>query len=225
MDGFQFNIIFESWRLLLQGLGVALGVALVSMIMAVILGLIVVSMRLSPLWLLRAPAYIYIQFFRGTTLYVLVLWLFFGLTVVTGLKLGAVTAAIVALGVLNSAYMAEIYRSGLNSVKYGQLEAARALGLSPLHTYWDVIIPQAIPVIIPSAMNLFTDLLKDSSLVGVVGVMDIMRVTQRLANYYFRPFEFYTTAALLYAAIILFISRVVVVRLERYFRRSQARSV
>lgn len=225
MDGgFQFNLIFDSWQPLLKGTGVALGVALISMLVAVMLGLVLATMRLSPFWLLRVPAYAYIQFFRGATLYVLILWLFFGLTVVTGLKLGPIIAAIIALGTLNSAYMAEIYRSGLSAVKLGQYEAARALGLTPLQMYWDVIIPQAIPVIIPASMNLFTDLLKDSALVGVVGVEDIMRVVQRLANYYFRPFEFYTAAAVLYAAIILFISRVVVVRVERYFRRSQAHS-
>jgi ABC-type amino acid transport system permease subunit len=74
-------------------------------------------------------------------------------------------------------------------------------------------------------MNLFTDLLKDSALVGVIGVADLMRVTQRLANFHFRPLEFYTAAAVIYAAIILFVSRVLVIRVERYFRRSQARSV
>jgi ABC-type amino acid transport system permease subunit len=125
---------------------------------------------------------------------------------------------------LNSAYMAEIYRSGLSAVSKGQFEAARALGLTSLQVYRDVIVPQAIPVIIPAAMNLFIDLLKDSALVGVIGVVDLMRVAQRLSNFYFRPFEFYTTVALIYAAIILFLSRFVVVRVEKYFRRSRARS-
>jgi ABC-type amino acid transport system permease subunit len=121
--------------------------------------------------------------------------------------------------------MAEIYRSGLSAVKGGQYEAARALGLTSFQMYRDVIIPQAVPIIIPAGMNLFIDLLKDSSLVGVVGVTDIMRVTQRLANFYFRPFEFYTAAALIYAVIVLFFSRVVIVRIERYFRRSQTRPI
>ncbi|HXV43676.1 MAG TPA: hypothetical protein VEC96_11490, partial [Anaerolineae bacterium] len=73
--------------------------------------------------------------------------------------------------------------------------------------------------------NLFTDVLKDSALVGVIGVADLMRVTQRLANFYFRPLEFYTAAAVIYAAIILFVSRVLIVRVERYYRRSHARGV
>jgi His/Glu/Gln/Arg/opine family amino acid ABC transporter permease subunit len=79
MGGFQIDIILESWRLLLQGTGVAVGVALISMVVAVILGLIVVTFRLAPVWWLRAPAFVYIQFFRGTSLYVFILWLFFGL--------------------------------------------------------------------------------------------------------------------------------------------------
>lgn len=224
MGGFQIDIILESWRLLLQGTGVAIGVALISMVVAVILGLVVVAFRLAPVWWLRVPAFVYIQFFRGTSLYVFILWLFFGLAIVTGLQLKPVTAAVIVLGMLNSAYMAEIYRSGLSAVSKGQFEAARAVGLTSVQAYRDVIVPQAIPVIIPAAMNLFIDLLKDSALVGVIGVVDLMRVAQRLSNFYFRPFEFYTAVALIYAVIILFLSRVVVVRVEKYFGRSRARS-
>jgi His/Glu/Gln/Arg/opine family amino acid ABC transporter permease subunit len=223
--GFQWGLILDSLELMLQGAGIAIGVALAAMLFALILGAIVAGLRLSRFWFLRGPAFIYIQFFRGTSLFVFILWLFFGLTIVTGFRLGPFMAAVIALGMLNSAYMAEIYRSGLSAVRSGQYEAARALGLTPLQMYWDVIFPQAIPVIIPSAMNLFTDLLKDSALVGVIGVADLMRVTQRLANFHFRPLEFYTAAAVIYAAIILFVSRVLVIRVERYFRRSQARSV
>lgn len=218
---FQVGIILESWRLLLQGTGVAVGVALVSMTVAVVLGMFVVALRLAPFWWLRVPAFAYIQFFRGTALYVFILWLFFGFTIVTGIQLGPFLAAVIALGVLNSAYMAEVYRSGLSAVSKGQYEAANALGLTTFQVYRDIIVPQAIPVIIPSAMNLFIDLLKDSALVGVIGVVDLMRVTQRLANFYFRPFEFYTAAAIIYAAIILFFSRVIATRIERYYRRSQ----
>ncbi|GIK42872.1 MAG: glutamine ABC transporter permease [Chloroflexota bacterium] len=223
--GFQWGIILDSLELMLQGAGIAVGVALAAMGVALILGAVVAGLRLSRFWFLRAPAFAYIQFFRGTSLFVFILWLFFGLTIVTGIRLGPFVAAVTALGVLNSAYMAEIYRSGLSAVRPGQYEASRALGLTRFHMYWDVIFPQAVPVIIPAAMNLFTDLLKDSSLIGVIGVADLMRVTQRLANFHFRPLEFYTTAALIYAAIILFVSRVLVVRVERYFRRSQARSI
>jgi His/Glu/Gln/Arg/opine family amino acid ABC transporter permease subunit len=222
--GFQIEIILDSLRPMLQGAGIAVGVALTAMLLAVVLGAIVASLRLSRFWFLRAPAFLYIQFFRGTSLFVFILWLFFGLTIVTGFRLGPFVAAVIALGMLNSAYMAEIYRSGLSAVRLGQYEAARALGLTPWQMYWDVIFPQAIPVIIPSAMNLFTDLLKDSALVGVIGVADLMRVTQRLANFHFRPLEFYTAAAAIYAIIILFVSRFLAVRVERYFRRHQAHS-
>ena len=224
MDGFQLDIILDSWRLLLRGAGVAIGVSLISMVVAVLLGLVVVIFRLSDRWWLRAPAFAYIQLFRGTSLYVFILWLFFGLTIVTGLQLTAIVAAVIALGLLNSAYMAEVYRSGLSAVPEGQSEAARALGLTSFQTYKDVIVPQAIPVIIPASMNVFIDLLKDSSLVGVIGVVDIMRVSQRLSNAYFRPFEFYTAAAAIYLVIVLFFSRVVGARVEKRFRRSQALS-
>ena len=207
MLDFQLDIIIESWRLLLRGTGIALGVSVISMIVAVILGALVAAMRLSSVWWLRVPAFAYIQFFRGTSLYVFILWLFFGLTIVTGLQLGPLVAAVAALGILNSAYMAEVYRSGLSAVGKGQYEAANAMGLTLFQRYWDVVIPQAIPVIIPSAMNLFIDLVKDSALVGVIGVADLMRVTQRLANFYFRPFEFYTAIAVIYILLTVLLSQ------------------
>jgi His/Glu/Gln/Arg/opine family amino acid ABC transporter permease subunit len=222
---FRFDLILNSGWLLLQGAGIAIGVALMSLVVALVVGLLVAGLRMSRFALLRAPAFVYVQFFRGTSLYVFIVWLFFGLTIVTGLKLSPITAAVAALGALNSAYMAEIYRSGLGSVSKGQFEASRALGLTSFQTYWDVIIPQALPVIIPATMNLFTDLLKDSSLVGVIGIPDIMRTAARLANQHFRQFEFYTAAAAIYIIIILFVSRVLVIRVERYFRRYQTRSV
>lgn len=218
---FQLDIILESWQLLLRGAGVAVGISLIGMVVAVGLGMVIAALRLSRVWLLRTIAFIYIQFFRGTALYVFILWIFFGFTIVTGLQLGPVLAAVIALGMLNSAYMAEIYRSGLSAVAPGQYEAARSLGLTTTQMYRDVIIPQAIPVVIPAALNLYIDLLKDTSLVGVIGVVDVMRVAQRLSNFYFRPFEFYTAAAVIYGVLILFVSRVVVARVEKISRRHQ----
>lgn len=216
--GFRFDLILHSWNLLVAGVGVTIGVSLLSMVLALTLGLVVAGMRLSRFPSLWIPAFMYIQLFRGTSLYVFILWLYFGLAIATGINMPAVLAAVICLGMLNSAYMAEIYRAGLSAVPRGQFEAARALGLSKFHLYWDVVSPQALAVIIPAAANLFVDLLKDSSLVGVVGVDDLMRTADRLSRFYFRPFEFFTAATGVYVAAVLFFSRFVVARVEAYFR-------
>jgi polar amino acid transport system permease protein len=114
--------------------------------------------------------------------------------------------------------MAEIYRSGVGAVPPGQFEAARALGMSPLQVYRDIVAPQALVVIVPAAMNLYVDLLKDSALVSVVGVEDVMRAADRLSKFYFRPFEFFTAASAFYVATILLFSRVIARRVEARFQ-------
>lgn len=215
--GFRLDLILQSWKPLLAGLQVAIGVSVVSMVLALVLGLVIAAMRLSRFSVLSVPAFAYIQLFRGTSLYIFLLWLYFGLAIATGINMAPAVAAIICLGMLNSAYMAEIYRAGFGAVPKGQFEAARALGLNHFHLYTDVIVPQALAVVIPSATNVFVDLLKDSALVGVVGVNDLMRAADRLSKFYFRPFEFFTAASALYVAVILLFSRVVVRRLEARF--------
>jgi His/Glu/Gln/Arg/opine family amino acid ABC transporter permease subunit len=215
--GFRADLILDGGWLLLGGLGVAVGVALAAMVVAMVLGLVVAALRQAPSPWLWVPAFAYIQVFRGTSLYVFILWVYFGLAMATGVALPAVGAAVLCLGMLHSAYMAEIYRAGLSAVSRGQYDAARALGLSWVHIYRDVVAPQALAVIVPAAANLFVDVLKDSALVGVVGVNDVMRVADRLTRFYFRPFEFFTAATGLYVATVLLVSSVVVRRLDARF--------
>ncbi len=215
--GFRADLVLAGGRLLLAGLGVAVGVAVAAMAVAVIVGLVVAALRQARSPWLWVPAFAYIQLFRGTSLYVFILWVYFGLAMATGVALPPVGAAVVCLGMLHSAYMAEIYRAGLSAVPRGQFEAARALGLSGFSLYRDVVAPQALAVIVPAAANLFVDVLKDSALVGVVGVNDVMRVADRLTRFYFRPFEFFTAAAGLYVATILAFSHLVARRLDERF--------
>lgn len=215
--GVRIDLVLASGSLLLRGLTVAVAVAAASMALALILGLVVAALRQARSAWLWVPAVAYIQLFRGTSLYVFILWVYFGVAMVTGLALPAVVAAVICLGMLHSAYMAEIYRAGLRAVPRGQLDAARALGLSRFHMYRDVVAPQALAVIVPAAANLFVDVLKDSALVGVVGVDDVMRVADRLTRFYFRPFEFFTAATGLYVVTILLFVRLVVRRLDERF--------
>jgi ABC-type amino acid transport system permease subunit len=103
------------------------------------------------------------------------------------------------------------------------MEAAAALGLSRVQTYRDVVAPQLFPVILPATANLFVDLLKDSAIIGVVGIEDLMRSADRLAKFHFHPFEFFTAASALYAAVVLLFSRTVARRLELRYAPRMAR--
>lgn len=214
----QFNLIWQARGPLLQGTLITLSVAIMGLVLSLVLGLVIAILRTSRYKFLTIPAFLYTQFFRGTSLYVLVLWTFFGLPVVSGISLPPFQTAVLALGLLNSAYMSEIYRGALQVVGRGQYEAARAAGLSEPQLFIWIVLPQALRVFIPSAANLFVDMLKDAAIVGVVGVFDLMRTADRLTKFYFRPFEFYTASAFIYFVLVFFFSRMVVV-LERRFSR------
>jgi His/Glu/Gln/Arg/opine family amino acid ABC transporter permease subunit len=221
----KFDLIWNARTPLLQGTLITLEVAFLALGVALVLGLPLALMRSSCHKILSVPAFLFIQFFRGTSLYVLILWVFFGLSIAFGINLLPMPAAILCLGLLNSAYMAEVYRTGLDTVGFGQREAARSLGIADLRIFRLVVLPQAMRVIIPSAANLFVDMLKDAAIVGVVGVWDLMKQADRLTKYYFRPFEFYTASAVIYFVVVFAFSRLVIVLEKRMSRHVQRGSV
>ena len=152
------------------------------------LGLLVAMSRLSRFPPLRGLAFIYTQFFRGVALYVLIVWIFFGLALAIELKLDAEVAGIVALEPRSTpGYFSEIFRSSIQAVDRGQREAAIALGLPRRRVFGSVVLPQAVRVALPATGNQFIDIVKDSSILAVIGVRELMRETQRLANQNFRP--------------------------------------
>lgn len=214
----RYNLIWESRVPLWMGTLVTLRVAFWSLIVALTLGFLIWRLRDSDKSIISTPAFLYIQFFRGNALYVLMLWVFFGLPIVTGVSLPPFQTAVLCLGLLNSAYMSEAYRAAFLSVGKGQHDAAIALGLSERKTLLLVVIPQAIRVFVPAAANLFVDMLKDAAIVGIVGVFDLMRTAYRLMHYHMRPFEFYTAAGLIYFVMVFIFSRFSSA-LERRFSR------
>ena len=106
-------------------------------------------------------------------------------------------------------YLAEIYRSGIQAISKGQWEASYSLGFSPARTFIKIIFPQAFKIIIPPTANMFVGMLKDSALVSIIGVNELMRQSQMATSLTFRPFEFYTVTALIYVALTLGFSQLV----------------
>lgn len=191
---------------LLIGSVTTLQLTAVSVIFGLIGGTLLGLARLSTFKPLKIASRFYIDFFRGTPLLVQIFMIYFGIpALANGLGLSfsfnRFTAAILALSLNSAAYLAEIVRGGIQSIEQGQREASECLGLSPLQTMRYVIFPQAFRRMIPPLGNEFITLLKDTSLVAVIGYEELFRRGQLIVANNFRSFEIYTTVALVYLVL------------------------
>jgi polar amino acid transport system permease protein len=200
-----------------QGAAMTLLVSIVSIVFASILAMIAALGRMSKNGLAFGVASFYISFFRGTPLLLQVLLIYLGLPQI-GIVLDAVPAGIIALSLCYGAYMAEIFRAGITSIPVGQREAAYALGLKPGLTLWLVVIPQALRVIIPPTGNQFISMLKDSALVSVMGVWELMYLSRTYGRTDFKYMEMMIAAALIYWALSS-LFEILQARLEKKFGR------
>jgi His/Glu/Gln/Arg/opine family amino acid ABC transporter permease subunit len=196
----DFGPVWEQRGALLSGLGTMALISVVSFALSIVGGLVLASMRQSRSVPVRVTAFVLIQVMRGIALYVLLLWLFFGLAAAGGFRFNPIPAGILALSLLNSAYMAEVFRAGYNAVPPGQKEAALAIGLPRRTWFRRVHLPQVTQITLPAAGNVFVDIIKDTSVLSVVGVTELLRESQRWAQFYALPFEFYVAAAAVYLA-------------------------
>lgn len=148
--------------------------------------------------LVRFPAVAYIEFFRGVPFLVVLVWMFYALPAVTGVSLSAFTSAIISLTVCQSAYSAEVFRAGIESLEKGQMESARTLGMSYALAMRRVILPQAIRRMVPPLVNSFIGMLKWSSLASIIAVPELLYQGNIIIQRTYRPMEIYTVIAVLY---------------------------
>ncbi len=196
----------------LIGALVTLQITAVATLVGMIGGIIIAVIRRSKLKILRILAKWYVDFFRGTPLLVQLFMIYFGLPALLqgmgfNFTLGRFPAAIAALGMNAAAYLSEIIRGGIDSVDSGQLEAAECLGMNPTQAMYYVIFPQAFRRMIPPLGNEFITLLKDTSLVAVIGFEELFRRGQLAVAVTFRAFEIYAAIALIYLILNLLSSR------------------
>jgi His/Glu/Gln/Arg/opine family amino acid ABC transporter permease subunit len=203
---FAWNIVYEYRTWLLEGTLLTLKLAAVSMALAMILGLPLALVRMSRIGAVSAIATFYIAVMRAIPLLVFILWMYYGVTLVTGLQVDPFGAGVICLTLQYSAWLAEIYRAGLQAIDKGQGEAALSTGLSRTRTFARVIWPQAWRIIIPPLASNFIGIIKDSSLVGVIGLNELMRQAQIADSLTFRPFELFTAAMVIYILMALIIS-------------------
>ncbi|QHW31690.1 amino acid ABC transporter permease [Paenibacillus rhizovicinus] len=195
---FRFDIVEGYLPLLLRGTLYTVCISLASIALGSLLGLGVGLGKMSRFWFLRWPMHAYINFFRGTPLLVQIFIVHFGLIPLLNGKTNAIAAAVTALALNAAAYTAEIYRAGIQSIDKGQSEAALSIGMTPWQTMRFVVLPQAVKRMIPAFGNEFIVLLKDSSLLTLITVPEIMYWSNAMKNQYIRIWEPYLTAACIY---------------------------
>jgi len=206
-------------RFLISGIGLTVGLSVTAILVSVLLGLSLALAALSSSAALRRLSRGYVEVFRAIPLLVLLLWVYYGLPVVSGLQFGAFAAGVMSLALSDAAFEAEIFRAGIQSVPKGHREAAQALGLSPLQVFRFVVLPQALRVILPALGNQFVYVLKMSSLVSVIGLQELTRRANELNVTEYRPLEIYSLLVLEYLLLILLTSWLVR-RLERRMAQS-----
>ena len=194
----RFDVVAEELEFLLGGLGLTAGLSVLSMAASLVLGLLVSLARLSPWAPLRVVSSVYTDFLRGTPLLVQLLWIYYSLPILTGVTFSPFTSAAIALTLNLSAFVGEVYRAGIQSIGRGQREAALALGMSSWQAMRRVILPQSMRRVLPPLGSIWVSLFKDTALVSVIAVPELMYRGKVLSIETYRPVEIYTAVAIIY---------------------------
>ena len=208
MLNLDFNIVLQNWHYLYQGAILTVQLSAVSVLMGLILGSILGLARISSIKPLRLISSAYVEFIRGTPLLVQILIIYFGLPSLGITIQSKFLAGAIALSINSGAYVAEIVRSGIQSIDKGQMEAARSLGMDYLISMRYVILPQAFRRIIPPLVNEFIMLIKDSSLLTVIGMMELTKRAQNIQARTYDYFELYFAIAIVYFLMTYTLSKV-----------------
>lgn len=197
-------------------------VTVTSIVFALIIGLLAGLGRIARNPIVNRIATIYVEVIRGIPLLVQLFYIYFALGQILPFPMPRLAAAIIAMSICYGAYMGEIFRAGIQSIPKGQMEAALALGMSRAQAIRKVILPQTFRVILPPVGNEFIALLKDSSLVSIVAVADLLRRGREYASQTFEYFQAYTVVALIYLVLTLFFSKMVAIMEERLSRHHRS---
>ncbi len=191
---------------LLGGLKYTVALSLTAIAISVFVGLVIALPGLSEKPLVRSINRTYVELIRAVPILVMILWVYYGLPQLAGISIGVFWAGVIALALSDSAFEAEIFRAGIQSIGKGQYEAAHSISLSYTDTMRFVILPQAIRRILPALGNQLVYMLKMSSLVSVIGMQELTRKANELVVSQYRPLEIYTVLVLEYLVLILIVS-------------------
>jgi polar amino acid transport system permease protein len=210
----NLQIMWESLPLLLKGALMTLKITGLAGLIGLILGTLIGLGRTSGIRWLSAVLRIYIEIIRGTPLYVQLLIVVFGIPQATGINVDEFTMAVITIGLNSSAYVAEIIRGGIQSIDKGQMEASRSMGMSRSQAMIYIVLPQAVKRVIPPLLNEMITLIKESSLVAAISLVELTRTAQLIASRTYKPFPSLVAASLIYLSMTLTLS-FIAQRLER----------
>ena len=196
----------KNLKFLIDGLYYTLALSLTAICISIIVGLLIALPGLSTHRAPRSINRVYVELIRSIPLLVLILWVYYGLPQVAGISISVFWAGVLALSISDSAFQAEIFRAGIQSINRGQYEAAASISLNYRDTMRYVILPQAIKRILPALGNQLVYMLKMSSLVSVIGMQELTRRANELVVTEYRPLEIYTILVLEYLVVILLVS-------------------
>jgi polar amino acid transport system permease protein len=207
--------LIRNWRFLATALGTTLLLSALAMLLGLLVGTAVGLVRTYGPRGLGAALAFYVDSFRAVPLLVILVWTFFAFPLVVGYSLNPLWAGVIGLGLHSGAYIAEVIRAGLTSVRRGQMRAALALGMKRGQAIRTVILPQAAIRMLPPLGSQLVLVIKDSAITAVIAVPELMRQSQVLASQTFRPFEIYTTIMIVYFCLTFPVARMV----DRVFQR------
>lgn len=215
----DFSIVFDNWPVLMRGLWVTIQLWLPSIALGLIGGFLLSQARLSSRRWLSAPSLVYVELFRDTPVLIQLIWFFYAFPILIGVQLTPFTAALLGLTLNTTAYSAEIFRGGINSIHRGQMEGAKAIGMTHAQAMRRVILPQVVKRMLPAFTNRTIEVAKMSSLASVISVHELMYQGRLLSSTYYRPFEILTAVAFIYF-VLIYPGTFLAGRLEKRLARS-----
>ena len=198
---FRWDVIPANLDFLLSGIGMTLLISGLTLVFATMGGLLLAVMSGSRVWPARAVAAVIGEVIRNTPILVQLLWVYYVLPILFDIRIDAFTACIIGLSIYSSAFIAEVFRAGLQGVPQGQREAAQVLGLTPGQSFVRIVMPQATRLVLPPLAANFVQLIKYSSLASVISVGEVTRRGMELSSSTFRPLEIFSFIAIIYFVI------------------------
>ncbi len=211
----DFSPLLDSWGYLLGGLGITVLLAVLTVLCSIVLGMALSIGRIYGSAWLRIPIVFYIDTQRAIPVFVVLVWIYFAVPILTGWNFHPFWAALVALTLNASAYAAEIVRAGIESIRPGQVRAGLALGMSRAQIVRQVLLPQALVRMLPSFGSLLTHTIKDTAIAAVIAVPELMKRAETVVGQSYRPIEVFTTIMFVYFIILYPGSRLI----ERLYQR------
>jgi polar amino acid transport system permease protein len=212
---FDFSPLIDSWRFLASGLGLTIVLSVTAVCCSFVLGLAVGLGRMyGPGWL-RVLLVFYIDSMRAIPVFVVLVWIYFAVPIISGYSFDPFWAALTGITIHVAAYVAEVIRAGITSIRKGQIQAGLAIGMSGAQIVRQILLPQAIVRMLPAFGSIVSVTIKDTAIAAVIAVPELMRQAETVAGQSYRPIEVFTTVMVIYFLLIFPVTRLI----DRYYIR------